>query len=287
MQNRLTGQQRLEIVARLKSDINSYCQQAYGDGPRNHLGASEIGEKCLRRLWYSFRWMHHERFDGRMLRLFNRGHKEEDRFAEWLKGIGCNLQTHDANGKQLRIRDGHHFGGSLDGRMVLPEPYDVAIDFLAEFKTHNDSSFKKLVKNGVKLSKPKHYSQMCTYGADEIYNFDYALYFAINKNDDDIYIECVELDKKLGKANVIKSKDIINSKIAPGRISASAAYSECVYCAKAGICHKGENVDVNCRSCRNASPGDNQSWNCALYGPIPNRDAILAACPNWQEIEHR
>ena len=82
---------------------------------RAHLGASLIGRKCNRELWYSFHWTTQKNFDGRMLRLFNRGHLEEPRFVAALQMIGCKVHQYDANGKQFRIA-GHngHYGGSLD-----------------------------------------------------------------------------------------------------------------------------------------------------------------------------
>lgn len=60
------------------------------------LGASQIGRECERQLWYGFRWATMgEAFDGRMLRLFNRGHREEAVFVEELRGIGCDVRDVD------------------------------------------------------------------------------------------------------------------------------------------------------------------------------------------------
>ena len=48
---------------------------------RTYLGASIIGKECSRALWYDFRWASREKFDGRMLRLFQTGHLAEGRFV--------------------------------------------------------------------------------------------------------------------------------------------------------------------------------------------------------------
>lgn len=82
------------VAKRVSEEIDKYCQGAYDDGHRNHLGASLIGDDCSRKLWYSFRWVFKERFSGRLLRLFNRGHREEDRFVEWLEGAGFKVWAH-------------------------------------------------------------------------------------------------------------------------------------------------------------------------------------------------
>ena len=53
--------------------------------PRPHLGASLIGDKCERAIWYVFRWATHTKFEGRMLRLFDSGNREEFRLVvHWL-----------------------------------------------------------------------------------------------------------------------------------------------------------------------------------------------------------
>jgi hypothetical protein len=290
-QIRLSGADRVELAKRIKEDINAFCVVHYPNDHRSHLGASEIGERCARKLWYVFRWMHREQFfgdDRKMLRLFNRGHQTEDRFATWIRGIGCDLATYDHNDEQFHI-DGaqKHFGGSLDGKMKLPKSYDLPIEFLTEFKTHNERNFKKLIKSGVVATKPMHVQQMNTYGAHEMYNFDYAIYFALNKNDDDLYVEVVALDHSIGKDNVKKAEAIIFSTVAPPKIAGSAAYSECVYCPMKGICHNGAPVDVNCRSCINSKPIDDGQWYCEKWQAVIPKTEIPKACPQWMELPHR
>lgn len=83
------------LAKRLAEDIDEYCAAVYDDGHRNHLGASLIGDECKRKLWYVFRWVKNEKFSGQMQRLFNRGHREEERFIEWLEGIGIKLWADD------------------------------------------------------------------------------------------------------------------------------------------------------------------------------------------------
>ena len=79
------------LSKRILEDIDEYCATTYDDGHRSHLGASLIGRDCSRFLWYVFRWCLHEKHTGRQQRLFNRGHREEDRFIEWLEGIGFKI----------------------------------------------------------------------------------------------------------------------------------------------------------------------------------------------------
>jgi len=286
MKVRLSGQQRKELAAALVADIDAYCVSTYTQDHRNHLGASVIGEKCNRKLWYAFRWMHREQFSSAKLRLFNRGHREEERLIEWLRGIGAEVWSHTPEGQQMRITaSGGHFGGSLDGALRLPTRYGLDTPFLAEFKTHNQKQFDSLIKNGVRVSHPKHFDQMSTYGA--VYDLDYAVYFAICKNTDDIHIEVVEIDKALGQRNLAKANDIILSQTAPGRIAASVAYKDCSWCSMKGICHLGEPVEKNCRSCQHAVPVDGAKWACKKFDLTLVQSRIETGCIDWQEIEHR
>src|SRR4051812_41371024 len=107
---------RKQLAQRIKDDINSYCVETLTDSHRHHLGASIIGKECSRAIWYTFRWVKFEVFNGRMLRLFDRGKLEEARIINWLKGIGCQVWEVDPNtGKQFRIWGVNgHYGGSAD-----------------------------------------------------------------------------------------------------------------------------------------------------------------------------
>lgn len=284
MNVRLSNNDRKQLAIAIKTDIDQFCVAHYEQDYRDHLGGSVIGEICNRRLVYAFRWMHKEQFNGRMLRLFNRGHTTEDRFFDWLTGIGADIFVLDENGKQFRIPSPNkHFGGSLDGVLKLPERYKLSIPFLTEMKSHNDKSFKSIVKHGVRVSKPKHFAQMAIYG--ECYNFDYGIYLALNKNDDDIYVEVVEIDKQHGKQLLGKAVNVISAMSLPARIAGTIAYTECKFCPMGGVCHKGDAVDRNCRSCRNSRPLENGGWHCDRWGKEIPHDAIPLGCGEWSVFE--
>lgn len=85
---------RIKLEELLSEDIDAFCASYYEQGHRNHLGASELGEECWRKLWYGFRWVKQEVFDGRMMRLFNVGHSAEPRFVTYLRGIGFEIKEY-------------------------------------------------------------------------------------------------------------------------------------------------------------------------------------------------
>ena len=280
------------LAKRILEEIDEYCVRAYDGGHRSHLGASLIGRECKRYLWYVFRWCLHEKTTGRQQRLFNRGHREEARFIEWLEGIGFKVwfenrdEAPNEKGEypQYRISDVMgHFGGSLDGIAILPERYGIAEPVLLEFKTNGTGAgFNKLADDGMPIAKPEHFAQTSTYGKK--YNFRYCVYLNINKNDDSLHIEVVKLNHNLGEQMIMKAEQIIMSQTAPARLSDNPTFHKCGYCHMKEVCHKGAVVEVNCRSCAFARPVENAEWFCEVHnGNIP-KEFIPTACPSYKAI---
>jgi hypothetical protein len=272
--------EREAIANQIKADINEYTRTKYDDGHREHLGASLIGKPCERHLWYVYRWVRSGVFDGRMQRLFNRGHLEEFRWIEWLEGIGCQVWATTEEGKQIRIAGvGGHFGGSLDSTVILPERYQISEPVLGEFKTYNQKTFDKLVKEGVRKAKPEHFAQMSIYGRKR--GLRYALYCPICKNDDDIRPELVELDWGYAIELERKAEAVVTSQYPPPRISESPAFHECKFCDYKAICHEGAPYEKNCRSCMYSTPTDDGAWGCHVHKALIPKEFIKAGCDNW------
>lgn len=279
-----------KLAARVKTDIDKYCEIEYDGGHRTHLGASLIGRECSRYLWYVFRWCYHKKHDGRMQRLFNRGHREEERFTEWLRGIGCEVWTHDTSQQpndkgefpQFRVTGvGGHFGGSLDAIIKFPLDWKIGSPVLGEFKTNGTgAAFNALDLEGMPRAKPDHFAQTSVYGYK--YGFTHVCYLNINKNDDSLHVGIVKLDWELGKQMEAKAEKIIMSEMPPARLSNNPTFKTCAYCDMKGVCHEGKPVEKNCRSCRFAQPIDNAEWHCHYFnGTIP-KDFIRTGCDNHQ-----
>lgn len=255
------------------SAINRALESAQDDGWREHLGASVIGRKCDRQVWYSFRWFTRVRHAGKQLRLFNRGAKEEDRFIEWLTAAGIHVKPLDpATEKQWRISDvGGHFGGSLDGKAWnVPgvEQYGLnqLDEIILEFKTHNDKSFTKLVVEGVKKAKPEHYTQMQCYMHHT--GLKLALYLAINKNNDEIHAEFVQYDSNHAVDAIRRAEHIIHSAFPPRRISEDPSWFECRFCDHKAVCHLRQTPERNCRTCAHAQPIEAGLWYCRHWRDV-------------------
>lgn len=225
---------------------------------RGYLGGSELGEKCARRLWLSFRWCGGEAFEGRILRLFGTGDIAEDRLIQELVDIGVRVE-----GRQHEVvfALGHgkgHADGVVLGLEEAPKTWH-----LFECKTHNAKSFKDLVAKGVKESKPKHWAQMQVYMG--LMDLKRAAYFAVNKDTDDIHLERVEFDKAAFAELMQRADGIVYSDEPPARLSADPTYYECKFCPFHAQCHGDARPVVSCRSCAHATPQKGGAWSCALY----------------------
>lgn len=306
------------------------------DENRKHLGGSLIGRKCNRALWYTFRWAAKEKFEGRMLRLFDRGQREEFQFVKYLRRAGINVREYsqslwwspvenqymtldwdaDLSGsvgafehvthekyhveraklfgvelKQWRILDVQgHFGGSEDGQAdapsVVADKYGAIIpaneDFICEFKTHNTKSFQNLVALRVKEAKPDHWNQMQVYMFKE--RMKYALYMAVNKNDDDMHIEIVHCDPAIGAALVEKARLIIHAKQPPQRISSNPSFFDCKWCFAYKVCHYAEPVAKSCRTCKHSTPVEAGEWHCGKWNQIIPSEHVPKACDRYEVI---
>lgn len=253
------------------------------DWRRDHLGASVLGNKCERALWYGFRWATcpDTASDGRMLRLFDTGTKEEARLCADLRAIGCIVHDLDpATGKQFRHSDvGGHVGGSMDAA-VYNVPGAEKTWHVGEFKTHNAKSWADLSKNGVEVSKPLHYVQSTLYMGWS--TMDRAIYLGRNKDTDHLHAERIKFDASLHERTIGKAIRIVQATAPLARLSERADWYECKMCDHYPVCHGGQAAVVSCRSCVHSTPitnGNPGEWRCAHYdnAAIPSQ-AQRAGC---------
>lgn len=245
-----------------------HMSDAYRSEPesfRSHMGASIMGNKCGRAIWYSFHWATKSAFTGRMQRLFNRGHLEEARFIACLLAIGVTVYQQDENGKQFRISgSAGHYGGSGDGVGVGVPDLPDGLPCVLEFKTHNEASFKTLVKEGVRSAKFEHFVQMQQYMRKM--GLPAALYMAVNKNNDELYGEIIALDVETADTFIDRADKIIWLAKAPDRIGSppSPGNYDCKWCDHKPVCFQKQTPPLNCRTCVHGRPniiGDG-SWSC-------------------------
>lgn len=216
---------------------------------RNYIGASRVGEECLRKLGFEFHGTPKDpdrEFSGRTLRIFERGHAGEDNMAARLRLAGFHLVTHKPDGRQIGFAtawsdeaQAFQFSGHLDG-VVTASPYEsgVVCPALWENKVLGDRGFKELVRLGVRAAKPVYFAQMQLYMAYLDLAANPGLFTAENGNTGEIYAERVPFDAAAAQAASDKGVKVVQSRdpFDLPRCAKAATDYRCKMCDYPGTC---------------------------------------------------
>ncbi len=257
------------------------------DNPRGYLGMSGIASDCERKLWYGFHWVNPLRsHTQRIERIFNTGHIAESFVISDLKRIGCEVYRYGEDGHKIEMTGAKdekqdecsdiagHFKGHTDGN-IIGVPEAPKTEHLLEIKTHNDKSFKDLLKNKVRVSKPVHYGQMQIYM--HYRKQTRALYVAYNKNDSAYYFERVYYDQTVAEDLVRKAREIITSEQPPTK-KFEKTWFACKWCDYKDICHGSELPAANCRTCEHGDIENEGKWSCGLDDKELDKASQLRGC---------
>ena len=157
------------IAGQVSALIDAGMQREHAkQRPRSYLGASRLGVSCERALQYEFAKAPVDpgrEHPGRLLRIFERGHRSEDSMIQWLRDAGFDLRTTKANGEQFGFAalDGR-LAGHIDG-VIVGGPDGFKYPALWENKCLGSKSWRDLEKNKLAISKPIYHAQVVLYQA--------------------------------------------------------------------------------------------------------------------------
>ncbi|HWI47149.1 MAG TPA: YqaJ viral recombinase family protein [Rummeliibacillus sp.] len=201
------------------------------DAPRNYIGASSIGGDCLRKIWYQFKGEKGEEFTPRTKRILEVGKALERLILHWLVDAGVKIEFPTPYNKELWYcdPDNEFFQGHLDAFM----PNFAAV---LEIKTAKDSSFNKLVKEGVQKWSKEYYAQIQSYMGMSGFHSAYIL--VLNKDNSELYDELINFDAEFYETLRQKAKMIYDATVAPPRVHGSPLWWQCKLCKYNKVCHK-------------------------------------------------
>lgn len=239
------------------------------------ISVGSANAECDRALWFTFRWVSHQpKKSGRILRLFDTGHIEEDRLVADLQRIGV-----DVYGQQDKIRlVGAHVRGKCDGKaMGIPEAPKT--EHLCEFKSSKHDKFKEIVKKGCKDAQPLHFGQ-CQLGM-HAFGLTRALYLVSCKDTDELYAERIEYDAEFTLRLIARLERVINSAEPPSGICTKPDDFRGMFCDHHSVCQEGAWPRSNCRTCLHSTPemGGDAHWSCARWTKPLSIDEQREGCP--------
>ena len=210
--------------------------------PRDYLGASRLGATCERQLQYEYAKApvdHGKGFSGRMLRIFERGHRTEDMVIRWLRLAGFTLKTEDANGHQFgfAVADGR-LRGHIDGVLTAgPEGFEYPA--LWENKCLGTKSWLDVQKHKLAASKPVYAAQIAVYQAYLNLHEHPALFTAVNADTMEIYTELIPFDAGLAQRMSDRAARVLSASAAGEllpRSFADPSHFECKFCTWSDRC---------------------------------------------------
>lgn len=209
------------------------------------IGASRLGENCLRKLQYEFFKTPKDRpFSGKALRIFHRGHAGEDWMADWIRAAGFDLYTHDANGQQICF---HAMQGKILGfadGVFRDGPAECGpYPRLWENKVLGAKGWNKLERDGLKKAYPVYYGQVQLYMAYFELADNPAMFTALNADSMEILALDVEFDAAAAQELSDRAVNLVRAceagQLLP-RCAQDETWFECKFCDWHERCWAGD-----------------------------------------------
>jgi hypothetical protein len=204
--------------------------------PRTYLGASMLGDECLRKIVYHYRGTPAKEPEGRMRRIWARGHAAEDRLIKWLRTAGFTVVDRGKDGRQIGFKQaGGRIAGHIDG-VVTAGPVALPYPLLLELKCLNNKSWNDLRKKGLAESKGVYNSQIHLYmGYLDISN---CLFGAENADTMDLWWNIIPYDLAEAQRVSDRAVNVLTSGDGPLplRIGNSPDFWKCRFCDFSETC---------------------------------------------------
>ena len=225
--------------------------------PRQYLGASRLGVECLRSLQFEIMDVkvdEGKEIEGRIYRIFYRGHQGE----EWLKGWMA-----EAGFKIEGTQDGFYLcdnliAGHCDGIITAGPESFAPYPRLWECKVLGTKGISKLNNHRLKKAYPVYYAQVQIYMAalGETWkglDSNPALFTALNADTMTIYAESIEFDPEYAQNTYYRGEQVIRA-CQDGfylpRISQDKDFYLCKFCNWQNRCHSMISDQIEVEGCK-------------------------------------
>ncbi len=199
------------------------------DEPRQYIGASSIGNQCLRAIWYGLRMSETKVVEPQQQLAFEVGKRLEILILDLLVASGIHIERQFG----FHCREYSLFQGTLDAVLFDNVGNSTAI---IEIKTAKNDSFRIFQRKGVRLWWPEYYDQVqCYMGMSGIAE---SIILVFNKDASELCEEVIEFDPIWYASLVEKAKIVGEYTEPPPRLSERPAFFKCKMCFYKEECHK-------------------------------------------------
>jgi hypothetical protein len=195
----------------LNTAINERIEQASlakhaNDVPRDYLGASLIGETCLRKI--QFEWLTFATFPARVRSIFARGHYFEAESRQQLLEAGFMFAPVEALGF---IIEGGLIAGHADGIILgVPDDVDLKVPAIWEHKALNAKNARAVERDGLAKVFPRYAAQVAIY-QQFLGVLNPALMTIVNRDSCERLHFKVEFDLRLMQEAIDRTIDVIKA----------------------------------------------------------------------------
>lgn len=172
--------------------------------PRTHIGASQIGHACDRRIWLDYHEEAQEEITPRGRRIFRVGKLLEELIREELERLDM-VHIQDW---QVPLSD-PPLKGEADGIIKIKGEGS----FILEIKSMNERGFKEILKKGCQQTHFQYWAQCQAYMG--MSGLKEAILLVMNKNDQRLFAEKIPYDDRLYLALLEKTQRIMNASTIP------------------------------------------------------------------------
>ena len=196
-----------------------------GTKKRDYLGASQLGEECDRKIWYTYH-RPSPKIEPRVQRIFDMGNLIEDYLIKILIESGLEVwDTDKETGKQFGFVDGP-VKGHCDG--VIKDIPESSKPHLLEIKSAKNSRFNDIKKNGIQSSNDQYWVQAQVY-AHKL-KLERILFIVMNKDTSELYKERFHVEHIIAEGAITRGKEIVAMKTEPKRADKSSTFYNCKWC---------------------------------------------------------
>lgn len=277
------------ITQEILEQINHAIQTNDVPKQSNSLSPSMLNHPCPRHVFYQFRWASNPvAHTAKTLRIFNRGHRDESQLIQWLQQAGIVVQ-HVDNGNQIGYEEYNgHVKGFVDGVLIINDDH-----YILECKSINLSTFKVIKGGGLKIGKPEHYLQVQLYMY--FMKLPKAIYIAVNKNNDDLYIEKIDYNEDSIRNIMGLTAQLLFTNEIPPQVHGHPQGYTCQRfggCPHVGTCFGTDKPLQTCRSCIHGSPFidedvNKNSWHCKKHNiniPLEEQATKAVNCSDYSRL---